>query len=54
MRCCICENEMNLVEPVLCAKEAIRVFDKPHKIEYGQIPLFRCPNCSHMQIENTV
>ena len=54
MRCCICETVMEKVERVSCAKEAIKVFDIPHKIAYEEVMLFRCPNCSHMSIENCV
>lgn len=54
MKCCICEKEMIPIEKVFCAEEAIHVFDSPHQIKYGQVMLFRCPDCSHMQIENVV
>lgn len=54
MECCICKKEMNCVETVSCAEEAICVFNMPHTIHYGETMLFRCPNCSHMQIANEI
>lgn len=54
MKCVVCDREMMKVEGVLCADEAIRVFPKPHTISYHKTMLYRCPACTHMQIENAV
>ena len=54
MKCTICGQEMTETEDVMCAKEAIQLFNKPHRIEYENIKLYRCPCCTHMQIKNQI
>lgn len=54
MLCCICNNEMDAVEEVSYAGEAIHVFDRPHDIKYHKTMLYRCRVCTHMQISNEI
>lgn len=54
MQCCVCNQMMEKVENILCAEEAIRVFEEPHTINYRKTMLWRCPNCTHMQIDSAV
>lgn len=54
MNCVVCNTKMIDEENVMCAKENIKLFDKPHNIEYGAVTLYRCPCCTHLQINNVI
>lgn len=54
MKCCICGTNMRSIDYIQCADEAIHVFEKPHKIKFEMTMLYKCSNCSHMQIEKRV
>ncbi len=54
MKCVVCKSEMYLEESVMCAEENIKLFTRPHTIKYGMARLYRCPVCTHLQIENKI
>lgn len=55
MQCRVCQKEMNLIEILKEKEQNVTIlYKKPFKGKRTDVKLYRCPFCTHMQIEHVV